>query len=318
MKILTPFMFFVGFEAHAGYNLFPLIFHAIRKGAKVAIIDEAYAVSPVGYFHDENIIYSSLKVWVRPWLRLGMARILYAVSGARKPCIVALSMAAKKQFLQAGFAPETVFSFGYFVPRQQKVLTTENNSGSLRLIFVGALIFRKGLDVLVDAIRILCQQGYKVELDIYGAGNTEKVKFVDLPVYSRRTLPFDQIQGAIAEHDILILPSRHDGWGVVVNEALLQGVPVIVSSNVGAKQLLEWSGAGLIFESENVNDLVDKIKIVIDNPTGLHEMRRNAARVGQEILPEKAAQYLLNVLQYYFFKTATQPSAIWSEETYWE
>jgi len=307
---------FCGFRGAAGYNLFPLIFHALRKGVKVAVIDEAYATSPVGYFYNENIIYSYMKVWVRPWLRYGMAKVLYAVSHVYKPCILALSMTAKKQFLEVGFAPETIFPFGYFVPKQKKVLTNENKSDSLHLIFVGALIFRKGLDILADAIRSLCKQGYKVELDIYGAGNIEKTKFVDLPIYFKNTLPFDQIQGVIAKHDLLILPSRHDGWGVVVNEALLQGVPVIASSKVGAKQILEFSRAGLIFETENVNDLVEKIKMVIDSPMILYEMKRKASQVGQEIMPENAAQYFLNVLKYYFYKIGRLPSAIWSEESY--
>lgn len=94
----------------------------------------------------------------------------------------------------------------------------------------------------------------------------------------------------------------------------MQGVPVIASSKVGAKQLVEASGAGLIFESENVNDLVEKIKMVLNNPVLLDEMKKKAAQVGPQILSEKGARYFLDVLNYYFCKIGSQPSAIWCEE----
>jgi glycosyltransferase involved in cell wall biosynthesis len=309
---------FFGFRGGFGYNFFPLIFQALRGGIRVVIMDEPFSVSPVGYFHDENIIQSYVKSWIRPWLRYGMVKILYAASTVHKPCIIALSMIAKKQFLSFGLSSDAVFPFGYFVPRQELVLRTGTKSNTLRMIFVGALIFRKGLDILVNAIKILCGEGYRVELDVYGAGDSEQVKFVDLPIFYKSTLPFDQIQGVIADHDVLVLPSRHDGWGVVVNEALMQGVPVIVSSRVGAKQILEASAAGLVFESENVNDLVEKIKILIDNPAILDQMKRQAQSVGQELSPEKAAEYFLDVLKYYFYEIGTYPSAIWSEEFFQE
>lgn len=306
---------FWGFRGANGYNFFPLIVYALRKGAKVAVIDEAYSTSPVGYYHDENIFYSYVKVWVRPWLRYSMARVLNAVSGVYKPCVIAHSIIAKKQ-LEAGFSPETIFPFGCFVPRQEVVLTDESKPDSLRLIFVGALICRKGLDILVDAIRDLCKHGYRVQLDVYGSGNTEKIQFAGLPIYYKNTLPFDQIQAVIAEHDVLVLPSRHDGWGVVVNEALLQGVPVIASNQVGAKCLLESSGAGLVFESENANDLAEKIKVLIKNPLLLKELQVNAIKAGEEILPEKGARYFLDVLLHYFYGIGSRPSALWSNNLF--
>ena len=59
----------------------------------------------------------------------------------------------------------------------------------------------------------------------------------------------------LSEFDLLVLPSRYDGWGVVVNEALMCGVPVVVSSACGAKELIKDGVNGYIFESGNLQSL---------------------------------------------------------------
>ncbi len=307
---------FQAFRGGQGYNYFPLILFALRKGIKVVVIDEAYTTSPVGYFHDENIFLSRFKTCVRPLLRRFIGISVNVFSRSNKPCLLPLSIIAKDQFVKAGFDPNSLFPFGYFVPRQQTYGKYNDTSETLRLIFVGAIIYRKGLDILGEAVRVLYEQGYKISLDIYGSGDLEKQNFSSLPIRYKGILPYDEIQAVIAEHDILILPSRHDGWGVVVNEALLQGVPVIVSSRVGAKQLAEATNSGLVFESANVNDLVEKIRMVVDDPTLLNEMRRRASQVGQLILPENGARYFWDVLMFYFFTIGSTPSAIWCRETY--
>jgi glycosyltransferase involved in cell wall biosynthesis len=306
---------FQAFRGSEGYNYFPLIMFALRRGIKVVVLDEAYTTTPVGYFHDENPLLARFKTLIRPWLRQSIGTIVNLLSTSQKPCVLPLSLIAKKQFIEAGFAPDTLFPFGYFVPRQQVTLDKKNPTDTLRIIFVGALIFRKGIDILLDSLEKLHDQGYSVTLDIYGAGNPPKINLSNLQIHYKGTLPFDQIQGAIAEHDILILPSRHDGWGVVVNEALLQGVPVILSNRVGSKCLIESTDAGLVFESENIIDLAEKIKMVIDHPLLLQELTENARKVGKDIIPEIGAQYFLDTLLFYFFKIGYCPSAIWSKAT---
>jgi glycosyltransferase involved in cell wall biosynthesis len=302
---------FQSFRGGEGYNYFPLILYALRKGIKVVVMDEAYSTSPVGIFQDENIFLSHFKNWVRPRLRHFYAKSISAASKSQKPCIAPLSLMAKRQFIKDGFDPETLVPFGYFVPKQQ-IVKNNTPSDSLRLVYLGSLIHRKGIDILTKAVRELHEQGYKIELDMYGSGDPQKVGLPNIPIQHKGILPFDRVQAVIAEYDILVLPSRHDGWGVVVNEALLQGVPVILSSRVGAKCLVESTGAGLIFESENIGDFVEKMKMLFENPLILQELRENAGKVGKEILPEMAARYFLDSITFYFSKIGAQPSAIWS------
>ena len=58
-----------------------------------------------------------------------------------------------------------------------------------------------------------------------------------------------------AAADAFVLPSRHDGWGVVVNEALGAGLPIIVSDRVGARDLVQHGGNGFITSVGDIDGL---------------------------------------------------------------
>ena len=58
--------------------------------------------------------------------------------------------------------------------------------------------------------------------------------------------------------DCLVLPSKHDGWGTVVSEALISGVPAICSDTCGVAEVVKLSNYGGVFKSGNIEDLVNK------------------------------------------------------------
>lgn len=308
------FMAFTGTKK--GYDFFPLILYSLMKKIRVAVINEPYSLSRFGYFNDDQPLIDYLKVWVRPFLYRVMALLINFFSKSKKPCIFPISLIAKEQFRKSGFDSASMFPFAWFVPNLSTHQTSPIKGLTLRSIYVGALNKRKGVDVLLQAVKLLQAQGYKLILDIYGPGEKQGYDNFGISFCYKGILPFETVQSTIQKYDVLIIPSRHDGWGVVVNEALLQGVPVIASNRVGAKQLLEASGAGFVFECENVNDLVEKIKILSDNPVMLDGMKRKASQVGCLILPEKGAKYFLDVLKYYFYGIGSCPYAIWSVEGY--
>lgn len=297
-----------------GYDFFPLILYSLRKNIKVAVINEPYSISPVGYYDDDHNLWAHVNVWIRPFLYRTMALLINSFSKSERPCILPISLIAKEQFRRSGFDPESMFPFGWFVPDLNRHHTIAQRNIALRIIYVGTMNKRKGVDILIAAMKVLRSQGYDVILDLYGSEAKMKYENCGSWLSHKGLLPFEDVQSVIEKHDVLVIPSRHDGWGVVVNEALLQGVPVIASNRVGAKQLVEASGAGLIFESENVNDLAEKIKMVVDNPVLLDELKKKALLVKQLIFPEKGAQYFLDVLRYHFHKIGSHPHAIWSGE----
>lgn len=69
------------------------------------------------------------------------------------------------------------------------------------------------------------------------------------------TQPMEKVSEIMQAYDVLILPSKHDGWGAVVNEALILGLYVICSNHCGASYLLKEEQQGLIFSLEDTDSL---------------------------------------------------------------
>jgi len=69
------------------------------------------------------------------------------------------------------------------------------------------------------------------------------------------------------------LPSRVDGFGMAVPEAMACGVPAIVSDMVGAKEVIEEGHNGFIVPSGNSDALVDRMRWCICNATLMHSIR---------------------------------------------
>jgi glycosyltransferase involved in cell wall biosynthesis len=72
-----------------------------------------------------------------------------------------------------------------------------------------------------------------------------------------------------------IHPALQDQWGVVVNEAMASGLPVIVSKNCGcAPELVEQGGNGFVFDPLDVAQLADYMLRISSDPVSLEQMGR--------------------------------------------
>ncbi|MBL4885648.1 MAG: glycosyltransferase family 4 protein [Planctomycetaceae bacterium] len=118
--------------------------------------------------------------------------------------------------------------------------SNSTNSAPIRFLYCGQLIKRKGVDLLIEAFTRLAEQEKDVRLTLAGEGPLHECLKASLPrdVAEKVTFlgfrPVNDLPEIFAESDIFILPSRHDGWGVVVNQAIAAGMPVIATDQVGA------------------------------------------------------------------------------------
>src|SRR5205085_7709712 len=87
-----------------------------------------------------------------------------------------------------------------------------------------------------------------------------------------------EVQQSIAAASALVLPSRFDGWGLVINEALMAGVPVIVSNACGAAELVQDGVHGFVFSSGDSASLATKMASLLRSEPAA--MRRSAAALG--------------------------------------
>ena len=126
--------------------------------------------------------------------------------------------------------------------------------GKLRLMYLGRLDVKKGLENLFNALKTLPAN---VTLDVYGTGDAEysaslkagveKMQIVDRVSFHGHVEGVDKTD-AFSKADLFVLPSFSENFGIVVAEALAHGVPVI-SSLATPWQGLETHGCGLWVEN---------------------------------------------------------------------
>lgn len=130
-----------------------------------------------------------------------------------------------------------------FGPRMTRTKTDQRV-----FLFVGSLIERKGVDLLARAFVRLAREERQVRLKIVGQGKLrESIAEMLRPVQERvEFLGFNdwaELPELYASADVLCVPSRYDGWGLVVPEGLASGLPVIATDRMGAALEFVRSGS---------------------------------------------------------------------------
>jgi glycosyltransferase involved in cell wall biosynthesis len=164
---------------------------------------------------------------------------------------------------------------------------------AVNLLSVGTLTHRKGHDLLIEALARLADLSWTCR--IVGSPDRAPAIADDLRrriaghgLQSRILLPGEAADLApfYGEADIFVLASRHEGYGMVLAEAMQQGLPVIATS-AGAIPEAVPSGAGILVPPEDVEALAAALRQLICDPA---ERRRYAAaaRVAAGSLPRWA------------------------------
>lgn len=274
------------------------------------IVSEPYSPIAQGYFSDGRMTLQKLKAMLRPCLyRFYMTLLKRRMSG-----VFSISSKAVSQYSDSGVAENKLFPFGYFIPSLESAppstSKTREDGEPLRVVFVGALIARKGLDLLIEAVT---RSKAAVTLDVYGPGDPSSFVFDNDKTRYRGTIAFGSTQKIVSTYDVLVLPSLYDGWGVVVNEALCAGVPVICSDQVGARVLVEKFAAGAVYDAESPDALEALITALASEPERLLAMRAATRHAAEAIQPNVAASYMLAVLRAKPGEKATIASPWYSE-----
>jgi glycosyltransferase involved in cell wall biosynthesis len=274
------------------------------------IISESYSPRSDGYLKENVLFLGYIRTLIRPWLY----KLYGLLLGSSLAGVFTISQRSYNQFRASGFPISKLFRFGYFVPQQlntNEVLRCAirySFDPAIRIIYVGSLIKTKGFDLLNDLSKILWSQGSKISIDIYGPRNTNALRFFAENIRYRGVIQFGRAQSVMSQYDLVLVPSRYDGWGVVVNEAILAGVPVICSDEVGAGALVDRFYCGVKFKSENIVELSEKLLQLEKDPIHLKVLREHAVKAIEFIDPKIAATYMLKVIHAPFLAKASIPS----------
>ncbi|NHA04782.1 glycosyltransferase family 4 protein [Mucilaginibacter sp. HC2] len=162
----------------------------------------------------------------------------------------------------------------------------------------GSLIERKGMDVLINAVKEIGNPDLR--LIIIGGGPDEQ-KLKDLCADDHRIIfagfqTPDRIPYFFGIADVFAFASRYDGWAVVINEAIAANVPIISSDAVGAaKELITHPDLGLLCKSGDVQEFKEAMISLLSNENKRIDIKEHSQKLIPLISSDYNANYVYDI-----------------------
>jgi len=175
-------------------------------------------------------------------------------------------------------------------------LTTGKNK-KLRVLFVGSMSQRKGLNDLFSAMKLLDTN--QVELvvmgSLYAPMKFYRDEYNDFTYEPGR--PHAEVLELMQTCDIFCLPSIIEGRALVMQEAMSQGLPLIITPNTGGDDLIVEGKTGFVVPIRSPEAIANKIKWFLDNRKQLHFMSELAQKKAMEYTWEGYGTKIVNAIE---------------------
>lgn len=243
--------------------------------------------------------------------RLALRRAMVKAADA----LITNSKAGKAYLIDILKAKESnVFHQPYEVPATTALVgcTKEDKHSNLHqlqrpvFLFVGGIIPRKGLHLLLEACVVLQKQGYRnYTLLVVGDGAqrqeleafSQTHELADCVKWAGR-VNYGNLGAYFNSADVFVLPTLEDTWGVVVLEAMALGKPVLCSKWAGAAEMVIEGENGYLFEPQQPEELAKVMRRFIEQPNLSKSMGDKSQQLMAQHTPEVAAQFLAKVTSF--------------------
>ena len=180
------------------------------------------------------------------------------------------------------------------------------NGGAIKLLCVASLIERKGHKYLIEALSTLVELNW--ELDCYGSDLYDPVlskallsataqNQLDHRIRFHGSVDQVTLEKAYTKAHIFVLPSLYEGYGMVLSEAIVHGLPII-STNAGAIPTTVPEGCGILVPPTEAAPLADALRRLIEEQEFRQTIRQNAIAAAASFKSwEQSADQFLNYLK---------------------
>lgn len=219
------------------------------------------------------------------WMSAAQARREAAIA-SRADAVVAVSRAAAEALVRAGASEARVRVIPNGIPSGPPSWRPLQEADGVPLIlFVGRLDPAKGLPDLLAAVRMLREQGEVVRLQVQGDGREEEMirEAIARPPLAgyARLVHRDEVDAAAPRSDrspcVFVLPSRYEGFGVVLLEAMRLGLPIVATRAGGIPEVVRDGVDGLLVPPGDARALAEAIARVLSEP----DLRERLASSGR-------------------------------------
>ncbi len=179
----------------------------------------------------------------------------------------------------------------------------EENRKKDQILFVGRLVEKKGLDLLLSSMVRLRADGINLTLKIVGDGplgeqykNFVRENLEEGVVDFIGAVPAEILSTYYKESTLLVVPSKkakdgdQEGLGLVVIEAMACGCPVLVSDHAAFKDTVQDMKTGVVFSLDNPEDISRKIQFLITNDDLRKQLTVNGLKKSNEYGVENIAK----------------------------
>jgi glycosyltransferase involved in cell wall biosynthesis len=184
------------------------------------------------------------------------------------------SSVTENSLVAAGFSREKMITVPLGSPPSIfETSLPDSLSSPLKFIYAGGISVHKGVHYLLKAWQLLNPNN--AELHLYGKQLLPEKLLTNLPknIIFHGSVPQQDLLLAYQQSAILVFPTLCDGFGMVISEALANGLPVITTKNAGGCDLIDEGKNGFIVPPADSKVLAEKIEWCLQNPQKLLAMR---------------------------------------------
>ncbi|MEJ7738058.1 MAG: glycosyltransferase family 4 protein [Chitinophagaceae bacterium] len=173
-------------------------------------------------------------------------------------------------------APIEVIPYGFPPVGNSRNYSTISRARPVKLLYVGSLTQRKGIADLFAAVESLINH---VELTVVGRKEGDDCSSLNAALARHVWIPslsHDKILKLMRNHDVLVLPSLFEGFGLVITEAMSQGTPVITTERTAGPDLITHGQNGWLVQAGSTQALKSSIEDILYHPRVIAEAGRKA------------------------------------------
>lgn len=216
-----------------------------------------------------------------------------------------ISPSTKKDLIKEGFKEEkiTIIPMGLSTPKNLKIYHRERKP---TVIYLGRINKQKGIEDAIAAFNLVKQKLPQSQFWIVGSGKKEYVQKIKNKITDLK-LPSVKFFGFVSEREkyrllskahLLVVPSFHEGWGLIVPEAGFVGTPAIVYNVAGLRDVVQNNYNGKVVAT-NPQDMARACLTLLSDSNRYQNYCLNAQKLAKKYNWEVTAQIALKFLKKY-------------------
>lgn len=195
--------------------------------------------------------------------------------------LISITDDLKRKLIEAKFPSNKIFKLNNPIVLEEKTNVKFKNRFSCPIIgFMGRFVYKKGIHVFIDAIKKLQEKNINIKVVLAGDGEEkdkiiQQIKFLKLEKIIKLIGWIDDKKAFFKNIDILVIPSLHEPFGLIVLEGLAHFKPIIATKSEGPSEILHNNVDGILVEINSGDEIANAIEYLINNPEKAKKIAMN-------------------------------------------